>query len=645
MLPSANFSPHSIDVSETSERILQRAKSLLALGLLPDEPLVMVGASFGDYEILEELGRGSSGVVYRARHAGIHGTVALKLMRDAQLASPREVQHFRMGAAAAAKLDHPHIVPVFHVGERDGRPFFTMGLIEGGNLQQALPDIRGSNERATRIMAKVARAVHYAHEQRVLHRDLKPANILLDANDDPHVVDFGLAKELDEKAMASKPSAIVGTLDYMAPEQAKAAGPLSPRADIYSLGVILYEMLTGDVPLPAGSEYDKLRWLASESPAPSPRETDPGVDRNLEVICLRCLHKTPSRRYRSAAELANALERATRPDGGDEPLPPLFQRLESRARRHPRKSFALACAGVLLLLASVSAWWVWQAQQRTVRETLETNAFIAGSQAGAALAQLREYAERIAQAARDPALSSLLLEGKTVLPATALQPHLGGFDSIALLTNDARVLAQWPSPDVVVFQRTFTFRDYFKGARYLAENHAPGAYVTPAFRSETKDRLVFAFSVPVLDQRRLAVGVLMATLNAKSVFGAVRMEDSAGGRHITSALLGPRGADRGTPTNAPAQAPYTFLVHPSLPAGTEHVLPARFSSRLRTAFGSSGHPGEQFGLQYVPPVKVADYYDAVPGFDGPWLAAFAPVGNTGFVVLVQTRHDAVLSWP
>jgi len=617
---------------------------MFALALEPsEEPARESGTLFGDYEILDELGLGGSGVVYRAHHAGLHRTVALKLMRDAQFATIREVQRFRDGAATAAGLDHPNIVPIFHVGERDGQPFFTMRLIEGENLQEAMPRLHESTHAAARTLAKVARAVHFAHQCGILHRDLKPANILLDESGEPYVADFGLAKRLDAHAVASRSSAIVGTLGYMSPEQAKGVAQLTVAADVYALGVILYQLLTLHLPLPPGSMFEQLSWLTSSKPPPLPRDLTPNIDRNLEVICLKCLEKDAEKRYQTAEELAAALERASRREG-DEPLPPWHQRLESWLRRHPRRSAALAGMAIVLAGTLLCGWWLWHQDQRVLRETLDTNTFIAGSQAGAALAQLRDYAERVAQAAREPEVMKLLAQGRIVEPALPLQARLGSFDNLALLRNDGYIVAQWPRPQTVVYERNYGFRDYFSGARYLAEQHLPGGYLARAFRSESQGQLVFAFSAPVLDEQGVAMGVLMATLNAKSVFGAVRMEDSAGGLHVTSALIGPRGPERGTKPGE-LRSELTFLVHPGLPDGHEYRMSSALSARLQRTFGASAPPGQQFTLEYVPPVKVVDYEDAVPGFEGKWLAAVAPVGNTGFAVLVQTRRRTTLNFP
>ena len=608
-----------------------------------DEPANESGTLFGDYEILDQLGIGGSGVVYRAHHAGLHRTVALKLMRDAQFATDREVQRFRNGAAAAAGLDHANIVTIFDMGEHAGQPFFTMRLIEGENLQKAMPRLRESTHAAARTLAKVAHAVHFAHQHGVLHRDLKPANILLDRTGEPYVADFGLAKRLDAYWLASRSTDIVGTLEYMSPEQVEGASELSVAADVYALGVILYELLTGNLPLPRGSMFEQLSWLTSSKLPRLPRELVPEVDRNLEVICLKCLEKDAEKRYRSAEELGAALERASRREG-DEPLPPWHQRLESWLRRHPRGSASFASLVLVLAIALLSCWWLWRKEQRVLRDTLDTNAFIAGSQAGAALAQLREYAERVAQAAQEPEVVNLLAQGRIVVPALPLESRRGSFDTLTLFNNDAYIVAQSPRRELIFYDRNYGFRDYFSGARYLAEQHLSGGYVARAFSAEPDGQLVFAFSAPVLDARGVALGVLMATWNAKSVFGAVKMEDSAGGLHVTSALIGPRGPDRDTKPGE-LRSDFTFLGHPGLTDGQEKRVSPAFSAKLQRTFGASAPPGQQFALEYVPPVKVQDYEDAVAGFEGKWLAAFAPVGKTGFVVLVQTRRRATLSYP
>jgi tRNA A-37 threonylcarbamoyl transferase component Bud32 len=316
---------------------------------------------FGDYELLQEIARGGMGVIYRARQVSLNRIVALKMIRAGELATPADVQRFRLEAEAAALLDHPNIVPIYEVGEHQGQQFFSMKLIEGGGLASRVgdraPGARKLKQReAARLLALVARAVHFAHQRGILHRDLKPANVLVDDRGQPYVTDFGLAKRVQQDAGMTQSGVIVGTPAYMAPEQAAARKGLTTAADVYGLGAILYELLTGRPPFQGATALDVLLQVLEQEPA-RPRALAPGLDRDLESICLKCLEKEPSRRYASAAALADDLERWLEGRPIQARASGALERAIKWARRQPAVALlggiiiALSLAGVASLLA------------------------------------------------------------------------------------------------------------------------------------------------------------------------------------------------------------------------------------------------------------------------------------------------------
>lgn len=260
----------------------------------------------GDYELLEEIGRGGMGVVYRARQVNLNRQLAVKMILHGPLASTGDRERFLAEAQAAARLDHPGIVPVYQVGETGGRLYFSMKYIEGPTLADLLRTGPLPPRKAARLLAKVSRAIDYAHQRGVLHRDLKPSNILIDADGEPHVSDFGLAKQMTDPHSITQSGAVVGTPAYMSPEQA-AGGLVGPASDVYSLGAILYHMLTGEPPFQAASPVDTVMKVIEQDPLP-PRQINRNVDRDLEIVAVHCLQKPPDLRYATAAELAADLE-------------------------------------------------------------------------------------------------------------------------------------------------------------------------------------------------------------------------------------------------------------------------------------------------------------------------------------------------
>jgi serine/threonine-protein kinase len=323
------------------------------------------------YALVRELGRGGMGVVFLARQLRLNRAVALK-MPPANL-SAEEWFRFRTEAESAARLQHPHIVQVFETGEHEGRPFLVMELVEGGSLAQKLAAAPLEVRRAAELLEKLARAIHYAHQHGVIHRDLKPANVLLAPDGTPKVTDFGLARRLDghqcpdavHPAARTQTGQVLGTPSYMAPEQAAGKGKdVGPAADVYALGAVLYECLTGRPPFRGTSPLETLLQVVRDDPVP-PRKFQPGVPRDLETVCLKCLHKDPARRYASASDLALDLGRFR--DGRPVMARPVgvLEQAVKWARRRPGAAAVLTAA--VLLAALTIGGGLWLQEQSTAQ--------------------------------------------------------------------------------------------------------------------------------------------------------------------------------------------------------------------------------------------------------------------------------------
>ena len=322
---------------------------------------------FGDYELLEELGRGGMGVVFKARQLSLGRIVALKMILGAKLSSTADKARFRAEAESAARLEHPNVVPVYEVGEIDGQPYFTMKCIEGTTLAQRLTGGPLPSDEAAALLVPICEAIQFAHQRGILHRDMKPSNILIDKEGKAYVTDFGLAKRLEGDSTLTRSGAILGTPSYMAPEQAAGSrGQLSPATDVYSLGAVLYQMLTGRPPFQSASPVDTVLEVLEMEPVP-PHLLNARARGDLEMITLRCLQKPPELRYRSADELSKDLKRfvagepvAARSGGFSDVIVRLFRETHHAQVLENWGILWIWHSLVLLTLCGLTFWLSWR---------------------------------------------------------------------------------------------------------------------------------------------------------------------------------------------------------------------------------------------------------------------------------------------
>ena len=311
---------------------------------------------FGDYELLEEIGRGGQGVVYRARQKSLNRTVAIKVIGLGPWATEAHLKRFRREAQAAASLNHPFIVPIHEVGERDGCCYFSMDFIEGGQLDEVVRRRPMSIRQASEFIAKLAHTVHYAHQHGILHRDIKPGNILLDKNGEPHLTDFGLARLVEAESTVTRTLEVMGTPSYMASEQ--AAGEhrkISKATDVYGLGAVLYQLLTRHPPFTGGTTYETIKLLLDTEPR-QPRLLNPKVDHDLSTICLKCLEKDPQRRYSSALALAEDLDHWLKHEPIHAKRSGFFTHARKWVRRNPSTAVLVTLLVALAVGLSVTVW-------------------------------------------------------------------------------------------------------------------------------------------------------------------------------------------------------------------------------------------------------------------------------------------------
>ncbi len=384
-----------------------RAGAVGDAGVLPDVP---------DYEVLAELGHGGMGVVYRARQRRLSRLVALKMIRAGSLAKPEDLARFRVEAEAIAKLRHPNIIQIYDIGEIGGLPFVALELLEGGSLDDSLAGTPQPAEVAATTAATLSRAVHAAHEAGIVHRDLKPSNVLFTTDGTPKITDFGLAKRLQEDGQ-TETGQVLGSPSYIPPEQAQGRSKdVGPTADVYALGAILYEMLTGRPPFHGTTPLDTVMQVLHDEPLP-PSRLVPQIPRDLETICLKCLAKDPHRRYQTALALAEDIERYLASEPIRARRTPLWEQGLKWARRRPTTS-SLGAAGLLVAVIVVGAAWQFhrvrlaEARARGIdlaaqRSSIEVTLGQAGDEFRAGGTPVEGLSFVLAKIEAEPALSDL----------------------------------------------------------------------------------------------------------------------------------------------------------------------------------------------------------------------------------------------
>jgi hypothetical protein len=574
--------------------------------------------------------------------------VALKLAKAELLRQPGGHALFRQQAKIERALRHPNILPVQGSGKHHGRPFMVMPLMEGGTLAERANAARYLEPaaRLTLVLA-IARAVQFAHERGVLHCDLKPENILFDAAWEPRVSDFGLARSLGTPSFADFVAVQGGTPGWMSPEQDRGES-LTTASDVYALGLLLRWLATGG----AFSEID-----LGASARPRSRRWSPELAWGLATVAQRALQENPEQRYESAAALADDLERLS----SDRPLRgqaiPIWGRVWHWSERHPgaRNAIFVLLPGFALVTLLMAA-----AQRSELRRSvLDVNAYAASGQAAAVLYQLRDYAEAIERAAADPAVQALtngplraptpsLGEGVGQDPCrtqsaleqpTALEPYAPRFATVVVLDAEgcarARISEEPHKPDYV--RTTYHWRDYFAGASREVDRPERATYVRKAYRSAVSQQIKFAVSSPLFAQNKW-IGVVTGSIVAAATLDLPRTKRSETSERMT-VLIGPfEGENTGPHPPASGAPEFTLLAHRQLRRGSKVTIDEATAIELERSF--HGPSSRQFELGTALPLQRADYVDPLLG--GRWLAAFAPVGATGYLVLVQTRDSVAI---
>ena len=603
--------------------------------------------AFGDdYEVIEEIGRGGMGIVYKAHQKSLKKFVAIKTIVEGQLATESDVERIHKEARRAARLRHPNIVPVHQVAEHDGQHFFVMEYIEGKSLADLLDDGPVPCSKAAQYVKTVAEAIHYAHQRQILHSDLKPANILLDEQGKPHVTDFGLARRLGEDAGHLSTSAVGGTASYMAPEQV-VGDELTTATDVYGLGAVLYALLAGESPFRARSIEEALRLVREEPPTP-PGERNPEVDKDLEVICLKCLSKEKNERYASADALATDLARY---QSGEETSARPWSRRErimGWRRRNPVVTGLAAAVVTIAALTVVMSLLVARARRDAqLDEALRSNTFAARDVSKTALLQLQDLSDVAGVASVDGRLIDLLARDDR----DALQRYIeqvcserpGDFASCFILDAEGLMVARARPGQAAVddlAEESFGWRDYFQGAKiHSGLGRQKQIHISSVYRGRIDDLYKFAISAAILDRNERFLGVIATSVTTDAAIGLVDLDDPR--REVT--LIAPKDVDSAELDGGGTPVEYVVLFHPAYGRGVAAVeFPdsSQFLSDLKRS-----HAEELDNLVLLLSAQ-DDYFDPVQllfrEYEGRWIAGFAAVGHTGFAVIVQQRFEEAL---
>lgn len=603
------------------------------------------GMNFGDYELQEEIARGGMGVVFKARQRDLNRIVAVKMILTGRLATKDDVARFRQEAEAAAHLSHENIVDIYEVGEVNGHHYFSMEYVPGSDLGRLVRERPLPAERAAKYVHDVAAAIQFAHDRGVLHRDLKPSNVLIDAEDRPQITDFGLAKRAHSRSDLTDTGQVVGTPSYMPPEQAwPGTGEIGPASDVYSLGAILYELLTGRPPFRAATVMDTLMQVLDTEPA-SPRLLNNKVPRDLETICLKCLAKDPQRRYRTARELQEELDRFL--TGQPIKARPInvAARLARWSRRNPVAAGLIASSLILLVVVGALAFNTARTLETQLRTVMRQSlAYSAEHVAHTVRDRLNELAEPVLATSRSAQLADLVDQGDSAA-LKAFMTQENGFVEAAWtsaettwIVLDEQGIGLMRVPDESEFvDADWRWRDYVSGCvrdgKWISP-HTP--YISRPYHSRLGRLHKFAIVAPIYDRDaddpKSLVGIVARTFATDADLGVHELHDKT--RQTVVVALD----DPDSKTDLKVVPQHRIVVHHKYDHPgemAERMAPGRLLDYLRSADGVSrnGQPP-----QTSEPITADDYVDPMEP-DTQWLAAMAPVARSPFWVVVQQRTD------